>query len=146
MEEKMIIRILEKNDGAILQNILKWSRPSATVSLRRCEQLLAQPDNCLIAAMIDNIPVGLIVAYVIQRFRGDVMFLYEIDVHPEHRRKAIARKLIEALKETCRTRKLKEIFVITEQSNVAAMRLYQKTGGHRPHADEAMFLYDLSDH
>ena len=139
----MTTHTLGKNDGVILHNAVKWSRPGEKVSLRLCTQLLARPDNCFIAAMIDGSPVGLIVAYVIPRFRGEAMFLYEIDVHPKHRRQGIATKLIEALKKTCRTRRLKEIFVLTERSNRAAMHLYRKTGGHRAHSDDALFIYAL---
>ena len=106
--------------------------------------MISHSGNWFIVALSKGRPVGLIVGYEIQRFPGDVMFLYEIDVHPDHRQKGVATQMVEFLKTECRRRKLREMFVITNENNVAAMRLYEKTGGKRPHPDDAMFDYDLT--
>ena len=76
--------------------------------------------------------VGGLAAYEIQMLYRDEteMFLYEIGVDKDHRRKGIARSLIEQLKKTCIERCIKEIFVGTSMDNHAARRLYESTGGN----------------
>lgn len=132
---------LNTNDAGILRELLRWSRPQEIVSLDRCKSILSNPKNLVIAALIDEKPVGISVGYVLQRFLRDVVFLYEIDVHIDYRRSGIGSQMIEHLKTWCRQKQLEEIFVLTNSSNAAAMRLYESTGGMRPDLDDVMFSY-----
>ena len=59
------------------------------------------------------------------------MFLYEMEVHPEHRRRGLGRRLIEALQQTCSERNIEVIYLGTELDNEAAQQLYSSTGGQR---------------
>lgn len=62
------------------------------------------------------------------------VFLHSIDVFEGYRRKGAATKLIHELKRLAKKLKCYEIFVLTEASNTAAMKLYEKTSG-------VMFVY-----
>src|SRR5690554_7231469 len=54
------------------------------------------------------------------------MFLYSIDVFPRFQRRGVATALIEELKRLAAARNCSEIFVLTNENNPAANRLYQK--------------------
>ena len=71
------------------------------------------------------------------------MFLYSIDVFPRFQRRGVATALIEELKRLAAARNCSEIFVLTNENNPAANRLYQKTGGMRENPDDVMYVYPL---
>ncbi|MGI0131445.1 MAG: GNAT family N-acetyltransferase [Thermoplasmata archaeon] len=72
------------------------------------------------------------------------MFLYEIAVEPESRRRGIGRELIRTLVRWCRERDFEEIFVFTDDpANLAAERLYQSTGGVTETVGDRMYVYRL---
>ena len=73
------------------------------------------------------------------------MFLYEIGVEPEYQRRGIGTALIRALERICRDEGFAEMFVFTNRSNTAAMRLYASTGGHTEADDEQMFVWTYLD-
>jgi ribosomal protein S18 acetylase RimI-like enzyme len=71
------------------------------------------------------------------------MFLYSIDVFPDFQGRGVGTALIEKLKGMALARGCSEIFVLTNASNSAANRLYQKTGGIRENPDDVMYVYLL---
>lgn len=71
------------------------------------------------------------------------MFLYSIDTATRFRKQGVGRRMIERLKEEAALRGCFEIFVLTNQNNLAAMQLYKGTGGIRENEDDIMFVYGL---
>jgi ribosomal protein S18 acetylase RimI-like enzyme len=71
------------------------------------------------------------------------LFLYEIAVAPPFQRRGIAKALINALAAIAREAGCNEMFVFTNRSNPAAMRLYATTGGVIEADDEQMFVYNF---
>lgn len=57
--------------------------------------------------------------------------------------KVIARALIDALKELARERGARSIFLLTNEANEAAMKLYAATGAKRANEDDVLWSYDL---
>jgi aminoglycoside 3-N-acetyltransferase I len=72
------------------------------------------------------------------------MFLYEIDVAPAFQRRGIATALVNALATVAKEAGCNEMFVFTNRSNYAAMRLYETTGGVTEADDEQMFVYSFN--
>lgn len=105
---------------------------------------LSRPANILIAAGDGGIPVGYVVAYLLDRVdgsRGMVLF-YEISVAESHRRRGVGTKMIAELKSICRAHGVAKMWVQTNRSNTAATRLYSLTGAQPPEeADEVTFTY-----
>lgn len=127
-----VIRLLKAPDG--------YPIPSAAYFLR----FLSRQENILIAATEHGIPVGYIVAYLLDRVDRDqkMMFLYEIGVAESHRRRGIGKQLITELKSICREADVMKMWVPTGRSNVAATRLYTSTGAvPLPSGDEVTFAY-----
>lgn len=108
-------------------------------------KFLANSDNALFVAYWDNKPVGFLAAHRLQRFdakKAEVL-LYEIGVEEAYQRKGIGRGLIENLKIWTNEVGAKEIWVLTNKSNAAAMALYTATGAITESTDEQMFVYKV---
>ncbi len=107
---------------------------------------LANPDNLLLLAYLEDQPAGFVRAHILQTLDTPdrQLFLYEISVDSSFRHRGVGRGLIEALKRLCHTEGWGEMFVITNASNSAAMALYAKTGGQREAQDDVVLVYDFS--
>jgi len=91
---------------------------------------LANPLNYLLVAVEGEKALGYLFAYELQRPDREqaMMFLYDITVLDEYRKKGVGTALIEQLKTMCNNKHIMKMFVPTNRSNTAAMNLYQKTG------------------
>jgi aminoglycoside 3-N-acetyltransferase I len=94
--------------------------------------------NVLIVAIDQGVPVGYIVAYLLDRIdlNRAMMFFYEIGVAEAHRRRGIGKRMIAELKAICRMEDVMKMWVPTSRSNIAATRLYVSTGGVPLSADD----------
>ena len=115
-----------------------------TPSAAYLSRFLSRPENVLIVAIDSGVPVGYMVAYLLDRVDRDqqMMFFYEIEVTPSHRRRGIGQQLIGELKSICRVNDVMKMWVPTGRSNVAATRLYARTGAvPLPSGDEVTYAY-----
>jgi len=64
--------------------------------------------------------------------KGTELFLYELSVAPEHRRRGVGRSLVEALAQLARDRGCYGMWVGTEPDNAAAIATYRAAGSGRP--------------
>lgn len=72
------------------------------------------------------------------------MFLYEIAVEPNRRRRGVGRALVNALLAECGRRRFEEVFVFTDDPrNRAAAGLYRATGAVTETRGERMYVYTL---
>lgn len=110
------------------------------------KKFLANPDNALFLGLIDDQPVGFLTAHRLQRFdrRQAEVLLYEVGVLEPFRRKGVAKALIAELKTWTKKINADEIWVLTEQSNLPAVALYQSAGAQAPQAgDDLMMVMKL---
>ena len=61
--------------------------------------------------------------------KGTEMFLYELSVAPDARRRGVGRRLVEALAELARTRGNYDMWVLADDDNEAARATYARAGG-----------------
>ena len=96
-------------------------------------KFLRYDDHVFIVAIKDAEPVGYLLAYELARVDRDqtMMFFYEIGVAESHRRQGVGTALIDEIKSICRERNIMKMWVQTNESNEAAMRLFQASGGTR---------------
>ncbi len=106
------------------------------------DEFLLNHMNYLLAAYVDNSLAGFTYAYELDWIdrREPMMFFYSIDVLSEYRQQGIGKRLVQELKRICTERSVSKMFVLTDEGNTAAMRLYQFTGGKRVLPDNVLFL------
>lgn len=137
------IKRLTQGDEESAREIVSRFLPDGQLN----DEFLANQTNYLLAAYVDNSLAGFLYAYELDRLEQDkpMMFLYSIDVLPEYRRQGIGKRLIVELKRICAERSVSKMFVLTDEENTAAMRLYQSTKGKRVLSDNALFVYENLD-
>src|SRR5439155_103374 len=76
-----------------------------------------------LAAFDDSTPIGFVLAYVLQRRHGDQehLFVYEIGVRADVRRSGVGTALMQRLAGLARERGLRDAFLLTNESNAAAI-------------------------
>jgi aminoglycoside 3-N-acetyltransferase I len=106
--------------------------------------LLLKDSFHVIAALEDDMLIGGLTAYELEMYKAEIreMFLYEIAVEVGHRKKGIAKELIDFLKEIALRKGMREMYVGTTSDNKPAMKLYKATGGEAE-ADVVWFVYQL---
>jgi ribosomal protein S18 acetylase RimI-like enzyme len=99
--------------------------PAATAAF------LADERHHLLIGYIDGAPAGFVSA--IELLHPDKprpeMFVYELGVADAHRGRGVATALMKRVVELCDDRQCGEMFVLTDEANVAAQATYRRAGG-----------------
>jgi len=92
-------------------------------------EYLSHEDNILLVAYDTDEIVGLLLATKIYlpyaRGRSNWMYVDELDTKPSHRRRGIARSLMQRIIEIARDRGMSEVYVATERDNTNARVFYE---------------------
>ena len=67
------------------------------------------------------------------------LFVYELDVREDRRRRGVATALMNELSRLARERGIEDGFVLTNASNAPAMAFYETLDSERPHDDDVMW-------
>jgi ribosomal protein S18 acetylase RimI-like enzyme len=95
--------------------------------------LSSEGHHLLVALDADGDPVGFVSGVeTTHPDKGTEMFLYELSVDPDHRKRGIGRALVEALAELARARGCYGMWVGTEPNNAAALATYRAAGASPP--------------
>ena len=108
------------------------------------DAFLGDERHHLLIALVDDNPAGFVSAVELlhpDKARPE-MFLYELGTDERYRRRGVASALLASLVRICRARGCGEMFVLTDDSNEAAIAAYQKSGAVRE-ADSAMLHWQL---
>ena len=137
----MNVRRLGPGDERVVERLAEHAPPS------RPDELLADERTIFLAAFEEGEePIGFVLAYELLRRHGDrtQLFVYEVGVVPEARRRGVATELLRELARIARTRGIRSGFVLTNAANEPAMELYRSLGGVRPNPDDVLwdFSYD----
>jgi len=148
MAEVKRLRVEDAELAAFTINTIKPAeeRDGHEVAAEYLRTFLADERNVLLAALEDGRPVGMALAYRVARVDRpqQMMMFYEIGVSPASRRRGVGAMLIETLKRICRDHGILKMWVPTNESNTAAMRLYASCGGVRVAADSVEFAWSGS--
>jgi ribosomal protein S18 acetylase RimI-like enzyme len=106
---------------------------------------LSDQDNYLFLALAGERVAGSLFGYSLVHppIREPQFLLYEIDVRPEDRRRGIGKALVQAFIDAARASDAFGIWVITNQSNSAAMAMYASCGLRRENPDDVMLALRL---
>ena len=105
---------------------------------------LENEDNYLMADIIDNEIVGFLLAYTLQRCDGKnaMIYVHEVNVLSEHRKKGVGGSLLNALKVICKEKNIMKIFLLTNKSNEPAVKLYESVGGVFSETDDVLYVFN----
>lgn len=92
--------------------------------------LLMKSHFIALAAVNGNQVVGGLAAYVLEKFEQErqEVYIYDLAVQEQHRRKGIATKLINELRYIARERGAYVIYVQADKVDDAAIKLYESVG------------------
>ena len=132
----MNVRRLGPGDEAIVGRLAADAAPQA--------DLLADERTIFLVAFDRDDPIGFLLAYELLRRRGDPsqLFVYEVGVAEGRRRQGVATTLFRELERLALARGIRTGFVLTNESNEAAMELYRSVGGARPNPDDVLWDFD----
>jgi GNAT superfamily N-acetyltransferase len=108
-------------------------------------RFFADPDNLLLLATCDGQWCGRLYGYRLQRLdtlRSGVL-IYEVDVLEPFRRRGVGRAMVEASKAWAQAIGAFEVWVLTEQTNVAGKALYRSAGGVEDEETPALFVFPI---
>jgi ribosomal protein S18 acetylase RimI-like enzyme len=145
------IRRLQPGDEQLALQVVRdlvpvEERDGREPSVSHLRRLLGQDTNDLIVATAGGTPVGFLTAYRMPALCCDasMVYLFEIEVAVPFRRQGIAKRMIALLKTLCRESDVEDIWVGTDNDNIAAKRLYASTGATCVAPDCCEFTYDLT--
>ncbi|MEL7199706.1 MAG: GNAT family N-acetyltransferase [Pseudomonadota bacterium] len=92
------------------------------------DRWLANPDNVAVIAEKDGEAVGALAGYVLHKFEQDCaeLYIYDIAVLDEHRRKGVASALLDETRRIARENGAWTIFVQAEEGDAPPLALYRK--------------------
>jgi len=109
-------------------------------------RLLEDERHHLLLGYVDDRPAGFLSAVeVFHPDKRSELFLNEVAVMEEARRRGVARALVDELKRIGHERGCVSMWVLTDEDNVAAMRLYRSTGGVWSGEPTVMFEYAIDE-
>ncbi|MEO9600786.1 GNAT family N-acetyltransferase [Parasphingorhabdus sp.] len=101
----------------------------APVQSNLLQSYLAEETHWLVAAVLDGVVIGKATAMVHRRpDKEDELYLDEIDVIPELRRKGIAKMILKKVLEMAEDWGCEECWLGTEKDNIPARKLYESNG------------------
>jgi ribosomal-protein-alanine N-acetyltransferase len=115
MEESDLDEILALESAS---SLTPWSRPLFL-------EEMAHPYGHCFSMVLHNDPGPRIVAYLCFRAMGDESELLNLTVHPDYRRRGLARCLMTFYIDFCTREKVKKSFLEVAAGNDAALRLYR---------------------
>lgn len=130
---------------AVAVIVAEENREGPLASQREVAQALADLRCYLFVAEEDADPVGLLSAY---RFPdvvtgGELVYLYDIEVRVDHRRKGVGATLIRSLAECCQRDRVRRIWAGTDVTNMAARRTFEATGAELEGESYAEYEWEL---
>ncbi|HSP65450.1 MAG TPA: GNAT family N-acetyltransferase [Candidatus Deferrimicrobium sp.] len=105
---------------------------------------LRDPTHHLLIASRAGRPVGFVTGVeTTHPDKGTEMFVYELAVAPDERRKGVANALLAGLTAIARSRLCYGMWVLTDSDNVAALAAYRSAGA-TAESDQVMLTWDWS--
>lgn len=129
MRPSTTIRILRTEDASILAHVAPDLFDNA-IDPRWTAEFLADPRHHLAVALIDDQVVGMASAvHYVHPDKPAELWINEVGVAPAHRSQGIGRQLMQALFARGRELGCSEAWLGTEETNLAARRMYAAVGG-----------------
>jgi len=136
------VRILGAGDGAVFDRMSPevFDHP---IDARWSAEFLADPRHHLAVAIDAGTVVGMASAvHYVHPDKRPELWINEVGVASTHRGRGIAKRLLQALFARARELGCREAWVLTDEANTIARRLYAAAGGKE--SAQVMVSFDLS--
>jgi len=125
-----IVRLAAGDERVVLAGADLFDAPPAQAWT---ERFLSAAGHHLLMALAGDDPIGFVTGVeTTHPDKGTEMFLYELSVAEQHRRRGVGRALVEALAALGRERGCHGMWVATEADNAAALATYRAAGAAPP--------------
>ena len=143
METFEVVR-LEPGHEALAAEVVRAFK-SERASPEHMRRFLANRANVLFAALKDGAPVGFLLAHKLERLDNKLssVLICEVEVAEEHRRKGVATGMLGALQRACAMDRSGDVWLIADETNTAALALYDSTGAVRREGAAVLVDYRL---
>ncbi|MEO9633932.1 MAG: GNAT family N-acetyltransferase [Parasphingorhabdus sp.] len=122
-----VVEVTTENQS--LMHVVADDLFDAPVQSNLLQSYLAEETHWLVAALLDGVVIGKATAMVHRRpDKEDELYLDEIDVIPELRRKGIAKMILKKVLEMAEDWGCEECWLGTEKDNIPARKLYESNG------------------
>ncbi len=139
----MHVHLLGPGDEELLIRAVRMIG-EAELSALQAQNHLDDQALVAVAAVEHGEPVGFVYGYVLRRFEHTDVLIYSVDVAEAYRRRGVGRAMMERLHALKDQRGWAGMWVLTNRSNPAAMRLYESAGGIIPLPDDVV-MFDFYD-
>ena len=139
------IKLLGPADLPLLNNIAEDVFDDPIVG-SSAQEFLSDARHRLAVALDGDLVVGFVsaVIYVHPNKPTPELWINEIAVAPAHQRQGIGKALMQAILEEAKRSGCREVWVLTERTNLPAMAMYKSVGGEETLPDPVMFTYKLT--
>ncbi|HEX9988194.1 MAG TPA: GNAT family N-acetyltransferase [Chloroflexia bacterium] len=148
----MEIRRLQGSDYALLASAIQAlipeeERDGGVASAAHLKRALENTACYFIVCLLDSNPVGYLSAFGFPAIDNDCsqVYLYDIVVDEQHRRKGIGSRMIEELKGQCKQDGADHIWVGTSLDNEPAQKTFEGTGAERERETYIEYIYSLDE-
>jgi ribosomal protein S18 acetylase RimI-like enzyme len=130
----LTIRVLGPDDGPVLDRVAPDVFDQA-IDARWTAEFLADPRHHLAVAIVESVAgggevVGMASAvHYVHPDKPPELWVNEVGVAAAYQRRGVGRRLMQALFERGRALGCREAWVLTDEGNAAARRLYAAAGG-----------------
>jgi aminoglycoside 6'-N-acetyltransferase I len=139
------IRILAPGDTSALDRVAPDVFDEA-VDARWAGEFLGDPRHHLAVALDEGVVVGMASAvHYVHPDKAPELWINEVGVAASHQRRGIAQRLLQALFARGRSLGCVQAWVLADQSNGAALRLYARAGGRAAAEPCIMVEFPLAD-
>lgn len=143
-EDGIEIRLLGQGDESVLSRLAPGVFDKA-IDPVLTREYLAEPHFHLAVALEDDLVIGMASAVdYVHPDKPRELWINEVGVAATHRRRGVAKRLLEALFDRAHELGCWQAWVLTNRSNAAAMELYRSAGGVTDADDTMMFAIDLT--
>jgi ribosomal protein S18 acetylase RimI-like enzyme len=126
------IRLLESHEAGVLDRVAHGVFDNEIDPLLTAE-FLSDPRHHLAVVIEDDVVVGMASGvHYVHPDKPPQLFINEVGVAPTHQGRGFGRQLVELLVRLATDLRCTEAWVLTDNSNVVAQRLYEGAGGATP--------------
>jgi aminoglycoside 6'-N-acetyltransferase I len=138
------IKILHPNDRAVLDNVAPGVFDNALDS-RLVAEFLGDERHHLVVAIDQGQVIGFASGvHYVHPDKSPELWINEVGVAPGHQGRGVGKAVMQALLQHGKSLGCGEAWVLTDRSNLAAMRLYASTGGQEAARDQVMFTFFMN--